>query len=58
MTPHMLWMIKVGLRNSNMDLSKKRLMWLYCCWAYVGAFRFCGSSILPQFLLSSSSQVC
>ena len=39
-TPFLLKKIKSELvENSTLSLHQKRLLWLYCTWAYVGAFR-------------------
>lgn len=38
-TPFLMWKLKEGLRDSNMSLHRKRLLWLFMTWAYMGAFR-------------------
>ena len=38
-TPYHLKRIKIELAKTNWSLQTKRLLWCFCTWAYVGAFR-------------------
>lgn len=38
-TPFLMWKLKEGLRDSKISLHRKRLLWMFMTWAYMGAFR-------------------
>jgi len=38
-TPFILKKIRLELAKTDWALQLKRMLWCFCCWAYVGSFR-------------------